>query len=414
MQLVGEFTAASDLIDDTLVAENADDRDIPLGTFFTSAALTGNSNESLVTATLTDLDLNLSFAPEQNGTSSITLLGTLTNGEAVEISFLVTVDSINDAPFFSIINDPAPVLDTAGEQTVSVLGLIPGPGSSGDEAGQTVTLTANVFSETATGVITGLNINNTAKTIRYTPSNPGQAVIVVVADDGQFANSSFTRFFTVAAGPETVVVPNNAKLIKGDNFEHTPFARGPNTAVRWQQRYPAPRFADLGELSTQITQIAFRPKGPGGGIFTNETFTGIEIDFAIVASGTPTSSTYDSNLPSGTVERVYDGTLVLSTLNTVIDTPRKAFDILIDLQTPFLYDPADGDLMIEVRIPTGGGTFTTPVDAVIVGPTGFGRIQELIDIAQGSLTIPDLVSTVTTGVPILGGIVTQFTFELAP
>ena len=96
MQIVGKFTTTSDLIDDILIADNADDRAIALGTFLPSAALIGNTNYSLVTATLRDLDLTLSFAVDQNGTATITLLGTLTDGEAVEISFLGTVDAVNN------------------------------------------------------------------------------------------------------------------------------------------------------------------------------------------------------------------------------------------------------------------------------------------------------------------------------
>jgi len=415
VQIVGEFTAASDLIEDILVAEGAPDRDISLGAFFTSAVVSGNTNPALVTETLIGLELNLSFAPDQNGTSTITLLGTLTNGEVVEISFLVTVDSINDAPFFSIINDPALVLDTAGEQTVSVLGLVPGPGTAGDETGQTVTLSAIVFSETAAGVITGLNVNNINKTISYTPASAGEAVIAVVADDGQNLNATFTRLFTVTVGPETVVVPNNAILVEGDKFAGTPFVNlGDTTAVRWQQRYPASEFTELGGLTTKITQIAFRPEGPGGGIFSGATFTGIEIDLATISSQIALVSAFDSNLPSGTVQRVYDGTLVLSTLNTVVDTPRKAFDIVIVLQTPFVYDPAAGDLVMEIRIPTGGGSSTvvSPIDAVSAGPAGFGGLEQTINI--GSLTIPQLISTATASTPRLGGPVTQFTFEPVP
>ncbi len=39
----------------------------------------------------------------------------------------------------------------------------------------------------------------------------------------------------------------------------------------------------------------------------------------------------------------------------------KDFDIVIDLQNPFIYDPAAGNLLLDVRI--FSGTFTTPFDA---------------------------------------------------
>ena len=414
LQLVGDFTAASDLIEDVLVDEDADNTVIPLGAFFTTAAITGNTNDTLVTATLTGLDLTLDFLADQNGTATIKLLGTLINGEPVEVSFLVTVDAVNDRPSFSIISDPAPVLDTAGIQTAPVTGITPGPVSATNEDGQTVSFAVSLLSETATDVITGLSFNSATDTISYTPANAGKAFIQVVADDGQTANNNFEQVFTVTVGPTSVVVPNDSELTEGDNFANTPFGRGPDAAIRWQQRYPASQFTGLNGLSTKITQIAFRPQGPGGGVFSNSTFTGIEIDLATISSQIPLSSTFDSNLPDSTTVRVYDGTLVLSSSNLVLDTPRKAFDIVINLQTPFLYDPADGDLVLEVRIPTGGAATTTAFDAVSFGPAGLGRLQALVDIAQGSLTVQELVSQVSAVTPILGGIVTQFTFELVP
>ena len=87
---------------------------------------------------------------------------------------------------------------------------------------------------------------------------------------------------------------------------------------------------------------------------------------------------------------------------------------MIVLQTPFVYDPAAGDLVMEIRIPTGGGSSTvvSPIDAVSAGPAGFGGLEQTINI--GSLTIPQLISTATASTPRLGGPVTQFTSEPVP
>lgn len=266
VQLVGEFIAATDLIEGILVSEGAVDRDFPLGAFFTSAALTGNSNPDLVTATLTGLDLNLSFAVDENGTATITLLGTLTNGEAVEISFLVTVDAVNDAPSFNISNS-APVHFVGDGPRTLRFTVSSGPA---DEFEQTVTLEFTRIAQTPSfenDVIdaTSLSLDENLD-LPYTPVGVGQVVFEVVANNGQaFNNLSSKQPLTITAGLQTVVVPNSLESTEGV---------GPGTSVpfntnntdssisaRDQTRYPASQFTELNGLSARITKIAYRPNG---------------------------------------------------------------------------------------------------------------------------------------------------------
>ena len=399
LQLVGEFTAASDLIADILVDEDATDKVISLGGFFTSVAIpaNGNTNSDLVAVSLTGTDLTLDFLDDQNGTATITLLGTFTNGEAVEISFLVTVDAINDAPSFSSISDPAPVLDTDGIQFVEISGVAKGPASS-DEDSQTVSLAASVFSETTTDVVTGLSVTGT--TISYTPSNAGQAVIRVVANDGQSANNTFEQFITVTVGAASIVVPNLLEGSAGLSSNNFPFNLGSDGAL-YQLRYPSSEFAGVVPGGARITQIAFRP-GAASGAF-NATINNVEIRLGTMPSVVPELSQQilADNLNNAVL--VHSGVLQLSSsgLFATGASGPKLFNIVIDVsQNPFLYDPATDDLVLEVRIPPGSAHSAVSFDEV--GGT-LSRIQN-----------PNFDATSVTSGGSQGGLVTKFTFELVP
>lgn len=395
LQLVGEVADTTALVDDILVDEDAADTVISLGAFFTSVAVTGNTNPTLIEETLTGTDLTLDYQPEQNGESTITLLGTLINDEPVQISFLVTVDPVNDTPLFNAISDPAPVLDIAGIQTVSVSGINTGPVIAGDEAEQTVGFTVSLLSETpAAGVITGLafsRIDSANGTISYTPANPGQAVIQVVADDGQATNAALPRSFTVTVVAETIVVPNSFETTEASSFTSVPFNYQHTiltNSIRVQTRYPASQFAGLNGVPAYITRIAHRPNFGGAGNFGPVTISDVLITLATMPSSqVDLSLTLDDNIPNAALV-VHNGDLILDTaFADATSGTTKKFDIVIDLQTPFLYDPSTGDLVVEVQIPPNSGAATNNFDAV-----GVVEVPPAISLISGgfnAVSVPD-------------------------
>jgi hypothetical protein len=60
--------------------------------------ITANSNPSLVTAVVDGGDIRFSFAPESDGTATITVRGTDTAGNQISDTFVVTVEAVNDGP----------------------------------------------------------------------------------------------------------------------------------------------------------------------------------------------------------------------------------------------------------------------------------------------------------------------------
>jgi hypothetical protein len=189
----------------------------------------------------------------------------------------------------------------------------------------------------------------------------------------------------VAGGAATagvIVVPNDLATVEGnaaDNFTFSIFTpSGPTPfppSVRFQQVYDASQFSALSGPML-ITQIAFRPNGsatslcsqpvtcPEGKAFTS-TLPSIQIDLAttnripmdisLVAPPPPFMSVrFADNLffadQSETDDTmVFSGALSLASAFTGPVGGPKDFDIIINLQHLFLYDPAKGNLLLDVR-----------------------------------------------------------------
>src|SRR5207248_608177 len=129
-----------------------------------------------------------------NGIATITVT-VMDNGgtahgavDTVTRTLSVVVGSVNQPPAIDAISTPAPILENAGQQSIGLTGISPGP----DNAGQTVTITA---SSNNTNVIPNPTVDYTSPqatgTLHYTP-NPftsGTATITVtVTNSGGTAN----------------------------------------------------------------------------------------------------------------------------------------------------------------------------------------------------------------------------------
>lgn len=64
-------------------------------------SIVSNTNSSLVTPSLNGTNLNLVYAADQTGSATITIRATAADGETVETSFTVTVNSSTAIPIFS-------------------------------------------------------------------------------------------------------------------------------------------------------------------------------------------------------------------------------------------------------------------------------------------------------------------------
>jgi hypothetical protein len=113
----------------------------------------------------------------------------------------------------------------------------------------------------------------------------------------------------------------------------------------FQQVYNASQF---GSTPLEITQIAFRPDSSNLTPF-NFTIGDIQFYFATTnGSADNLSSTFADNITANYTE-VFDGTWTISSQNTLLPNSTKAFDIILNLTTPFIYDPNQGNLLLEYK-----------------------------------------------------------------
>ena len=83
------------------------------------------------------------------------------------------------------------------------------------------------------------------------------------------------------------------------------------------------------------------------------------------------STTFATNVGGDNVT-VFDGPLRLSSAWVGPDGGPKEFDIVIDLATPFTYDPSRGNLLMDVR--NFGGETTAAFNGVVAVTDGLARV----------------------------------------
>jgi len=168
----------------------------------------------------------------------------------------------------------------------------------------------------------------------------------------------------------TVVVPNGNAMVEGNSNNGYPFDLGGTGLLsqRYQQVYAASQFGGGG----LITQIIFRPDAFAGQAFTS-TLPDIQIDLSTTSAGDDgLSTTYANNVGADDTVVFTRGSLTLSSAFTGPPDGPKDFDIIITLTTPFLYNPALGNLLLDVR--NYGGGSTTFFDAAFTTGDGSSRL----------------------------------------
>ncbi len=195
------------------------------------------------------------------------------------------------------------------------------------------------------------------------------------------AGAALLAFETMGAAHGAAIVPGNLENIEGNTNHILPFnsSNFPTPSSRYQQVFAASEFASLSEPFL-ISQILFRPDAERGRAFSS-TLPNIQINLSTtmkVPDGL--SRIFAQNI--GVDEKVvFRGSLSLSSAFTGDTTGVKDFDIVINLMTPFLYNPSAGNLLLDVRNFAGGfstqfdgqrtaGDFTSRVTSTLVGASG--------------------------------------------
>lgn len=203
---------------------------------------------------------------------------------------------------------------------------------------------------------------------------------------------------------QTVVAPNANAAVEGGGNNSFPFNVGSFvTSSRYQQVYLASQFGTLPLTGAFITQITFRPDADTGAAFSS-TLPSVQLNLSTTGTSPSTlSATFASNV--GANDQVVFGPAPLS-LSSSFTGPvggPKSFDIVINLTTPFFYNPSLGNLLLDVRVFNYGGMTTTPFDFDAANVIGNAST---VQSGVGSPTA-DFVTT-------SGGLVTQFTFAAVP
>ncbi len=159
----------------------------------------------------------------------------------------------------------------------------------------------------------------------------------------------------------TIVSPSADTSVEGNSNNGFPFniALFGLSSERYEQVYSATQF---GSGPLLITGLAFRPDANTGAAFST-TLSNVSIFLTTTANAPDALSSIFANNEGADKTLVRSGSLSLSSADTGPTGGPKAFDIVINLTTPFLYNPASGNLLLEVQN-FGGGT-TTQFDSEV-------------------------------------------------
>jgi hypothetical protein len=193
-------------------------------------------------------------------------------------------------------------------------------------------------------------------------------------------------FFTSALIMEAQVVPGPNTLIEGNSGSSTPFNQ---TGVRFQQVYAAQAFEF--HAPGFIRAIEFRVDGiPEGG---GRAFFGVLSNVQVNLSTTlrqpdSLSPVFQENIGfNDTV--LHSGPLTLS--GSVSSPGPNSFDIEILFPARYYYDPAQGNLLLDVR--NFMGAATSPFDAVNVLGDSVSTVSAVgVASSSGSLSTLGLVT----------------------
>jgi len=196
-----------------------------------------------------------------------------------------------------------------------------------------------------------------------------------------------------AARAETIVVPAAKETVAGNAANAIPFGRSPssNEPVRYQQIYDASEFGgELGDV-IEISEIRFRID-EGTPEESPTTFDLIEVRFSTtsVANDELNALVFDNNI--GTNDTlVFSGSFTWDACGIGTDLcvgPYPyPFDLAIPLSTPFVYDPAAGNLLLEVynddETPVIGYFLDQENDTLSVERDSVSRVVEVRELTTG-------------------------------
>ncbi len=200
-----------------------------------------------------------------------------------------------------------------------------------------------------------------------------------------------------------MVAPSQAASTEGNANSIFPFSTTSFglTSMRYQQVYSASEFSSM-VGPHQITEIAFRPDAALGlAFFSNITSVQFNLSTTSIQPDN-LSATFANNVGlDDTVVR--SGSIIFDSAFTGPVNGPKDFDIIVPFTTPFVYDPALGNLLLDIRIFDGG--VVRSMDAVFSSTDGGSRALTFIG---------ETVNTPTASIVDSLALVTRFTTSPIP
>ena len=195
---------------------------------------------------------------------------------------------------------------------------------------------------------------------------------------------------------QVVVVPNAQATNDGNARATTPTGAA---LVRAMRIFDAAQFAALSGPSF-LTQFVWRPDRILGQSGPHS------VNLRIYASTTTRSvaglsMTFADNLGADNT-LVFNGTLNWTTGNLPGPGNTRQFDIVFPCTTPFLYDPAAGNLLLDTQLSDNGQSQSITLDSVEGNPTA----REIVNSTSSNAVTAAFVAPAVQ--------VTQFTFEPPP
>jgi hypothetical protein len=195
------------------------------------------------------------------------------------------------------------------------------------------------------------------------------------------------------AAAQELVIPNALSIAEGNGATIVPLSTGLAPSSRFQQVYLATQFP----APVTIYAISFRPDGEDA-IVAAKTFD-LEI-WLSTTSVQPEVLGLDFALNVGPdATCVFDRNIALSTAVTPNVGVPKDFDIVIPLQTPFSFDPVQGNLLLDLRNRSQAGTFLLDANDVV----GDG-----VSLVATNIFDPNTSAESPSGVATSLGVVTRF------
>jgi hypothetical protein len=165
-------------------------------------------------------------------------------------------------------------------------------------------------------------------------------------------DAAFENISAVSAGVDAVVVPAGLEQKEGN----TVFGQGPAPPAnggRFQEVYLASDFSSLSQGPTVLVSMALRPDRD-----VRRSRTTFLPDFKLRLSTTnaaPGSLSTRFARNTGSDETlVYSGDLTQTTDGRLASEPVNEFDYVVDFERPFVYDPSQGNLLVDWSVGSGG------------------------------------------------------------